>query len=312
MKLLFNNADNGQKEIKDLLGFLNADIKYKNLETDIELNTVYLIQFIGQAMYDKLFTFYEGTQDGEGASTLKGILKHAQLYVLLLAYLEFTANGDIVHGNSGRKIHFADGEKTPWEWQIKADNGALRRRSYRALDRMIQLLDQSNLTEWTSSEQYKKSKALFLYDAAQFQEAFPISNSAQLYYRLVPFMADVESETLRPTLGGSKYDDLKTKIKGSPTPEEKELIRYCQKITAYRVLQSASLLLPEEMLVDDVNYQVPDRERQTAMDQRRNKFKSMAEDYEIELQRILARQNAVDYQLDPLHGVKPNKNHVNL
>ena len=313
MKLIFNKTENGQQEIKALLGFMSADIKYKNLETDIELNTVYLIQFIGQAMYDKLVAFYEGTQDGEGAENLKFILKNAQLYVLLLAYLDFAPNADITHGNSGRKLRLAENEKTAWEWQIKADNGGLKRRSYKAIDRLISLLDKSNITEWQTSDQYKKARSLFLYDAAQFQNVYPqAENGAQLYYCLVPLMADVETETLRPTLGASKFDALKTKIKGSPTTEEKELIRYCQKITAYRVLERASQMLPEEMLENDINYKLPERDRQLIQEKRTGKFKSMAEGYEIELQRILARQNAQNYQLDPLHGIQPDKKHVNL
>lgn len=313
MKLLFNKAGKGQEEVKALLGFINADIKYKNLETDIELNTVYLIQMIGQAMYDKLVTFYESSQEADGAAELKFILKNAQLYIILLGYLDYAPNGDLVHGNAGRKVNLGENQKQAWDWQIRANDGALRRRSYKAMDRLISLLDQSNLTQWKTSDQYRKSKSLFLNASAQFQEVYPqAENGAQLYYRLVPLMADVETETLRPTLGASKYDDLKTKLTGSPTSEEKELIRYCQKITAYRVLERASEMLPEEMLETDINYKLPERDRQLLQEKRTAKLKSMAEGYEVELQRILARQNAVDYQLDPLHGVQPNKNHVNL
>lgn len=309
MKILFNHNDKGQEEIKKLLGFLDADVKFEYLETDIELNTPYLVQFIGQAMYDKLITHYEAA--GEDV-TLDEILKNAQLYVLLMAYLEYASNGDIVHGNSGRKIHFAENEKTPWDWQIEMDNGALKRRAYRALDRLIEALDKADLTEWTSSDQYKQARSLFLYDTSQFNKVFPINNSGQLYYRLVPFMGDIETEKISPVLGSVKFQDLKTKVKGTPTPEEKELILYCQKITAYRVLERASTLLPDEMFEEKINYKQSYQDRELIREKRQAKFAEMAHDYEGELARILARQNAKAYELNPTHGIQADKKHVNL
>lgn len=309
MKILFNHNDKGQEEIKKLLGFLDADVKFEYLETDIELNTPYLVQFIGQSMYDKLITHYEAAGEDE---TLDAILKNAQLYVLLMAYLEYASNGDIVHGNSGRKIHFAENEKTPWDWQIEMDNGALKRRAYRSLDRLIEALDNAALTEWTSSDQYKQARSLFLYDTTQFNKVFPINNSGQLYYRLVPFMADIETEKISPVLGSVKFQDLKTRIKGNPTSEEKELILYCQKITAYRVLERASTLLPDEMFEEKINYRQSYQDRELIREKRQAKFAEMARDYEGELARILARQNAEDYELNPTHGIQPDKKHVNL
>ena len=309
MKILFNKNDKGQEEIRKLLGFLSADLKFEYLETDIELNTPYLVQFIGQKMYDSLITHYEGeTEDAK----LDLILKNSQLYVLLMAYLEYASNGDIIHGDTGRKIHFAEGEKTPWDWQIEMDNGALRRRAYRALDRLIEALDASKLDAWTGSDQYKRAKSLFLYDTTQFNKVFPINNSGQLYYRLVPFMADIESEKISPVLGNIKFDALKTKLKGSPSAEENQLILYCQKITAYRVLERASTLLPDEMFEEKVNYRQSYQDREMIRQERKAKFSEMASGYEVELERILARQNATEYQLNPTHGIQPNKKHVNL
>ena len=309
MKILFNHDSKGQEEIKKLLPFLDADVKFEVLETDIELNTPYLVQFIGQKMYDKLVTYYTGTAVDE---KMDSILKNSQLYILLIAYLEFASNGDIIHGTTGRKIHFAEGEKTPWDWQIEMDNGALKRRAYRALDRLIEALDKSGLTEWTGSDQYKQAKSLFLYDTTQFNKVFPIKNSGQFYYSLVPFMGDVEREKLYPVLGMVKFEELKSKIKGSTTPEEKELILYCQKITAFRVLEHASTLLPDEMFEEKINYRQSYQEREMIREKRKIKFGQMAGAYEIELERILARQNATEYELNPLHGILPNKKHVNL
>lgn len=316
MKLIFNKNNSGQEEIKKLLGFLDADISYENLETDIVLNIPNLIEFIGQEMYDKLLTHYEASVEDEA---LDAILTNSQLYVLLLAYLDYSPNADLIHGNNGRKMHFSESEKTPWDWQIAMDNGALKRRAYKSLDALIQLLDKSTYAEWTGSDQYKKAKALFLYNTAQLQDIFPVNNSGQLYYRLVAFMPDVEIEVLRPALGQTKFDDLKSKVKGSPSADEKLLILYCQKITAFTVLARGSELLPEEMMSTEINYRLSESDRELIREKRAAKFLKMARTYELELERILTKQaNALDplnpesTLLNPTRGITPGKKHVSL
>lgn len=114
MRILFNKDNNGQAEMKALLGFLDKDLRFDNIVTDIELNTPGLIEFIGKEMYSKIEDFYYADLPTEPtADQLKmiRILKHAQLYILLLAYLEYASNADLMHGNSGRKIHHAADEK---------------------------------------------------------------------------------------------------------------------------------------------------------------------------------------------------------
>ncbi len=315
MRILFNKGNNGQAEMKALLGFLDKDLRFDNIVTDIELNTPGLIEFIGKEIYSKIEDFYYADfPEAPTADQLKmiRILKHAQLYILLLAYLEYAANADLMHGNSGRKIHHAADEKTAWDWQIASDNAALLRRGYKALDGLIDLLDSSDYPEWTGSDQYKESRSLFLYNTRNFDKAYPINNSGQLYYRMVPFMADVETETLRPILGADLFDVLKTKLKGSPTADEKELILYCQKIQAYAVLERACVLLPEEMTEKNINYKMKVAERDAQKENRRRRLLDMAEKYKRDLQMIVARINEVEYELNPTHGLDPAKNHVNL
>lgn len=315
MRILFNKNQNGQDEVKALLGFLDADITFENLVTDIELNTPELIEFIGQEVYSELETFYYGDlPDNPTADEQKmiRILKHAQLFVLLLAYLEYCQNADLMHGNSGRKIHFAADEKTAWDWQLRQDNAALLRRAYKALDGLIDLLDASQFEEWTNSDQYKTARKLFLFNTRQFDKVYPINKSGQLYYRMVPFMADIETETLRPILGTEKFDLLKTKLKGSPTPEEQQLILICQKIQAYAVLERACVLLPEEMMEKNINYKQPEREREAQKEAQRRRLEDTATRYKLDLQSLVAKMNEVDYDLNPTHGLDPEKNHVNL
>lgn len=311
MKLLFNKANAGQAEVKALLGFMDADIKYKNLETDIELNTPYLIEFISEPVYEKIAVFYETDQTGNGAEQLKPILKAAQLYILLKAYLDYAANGDIIHSNNGRKIHFGSDQKTPWDWQIMADNASLERRAYKSLDAIIDLLTAAGYNEWKDSDQFKASKSLFLPTTNEFHKIYPINHSGQLYYRLVPFMADIEQEIILSILGEEKFLQLKAETP-SPTSNDGQLLLYAKKITAYRVIERAWRILPEEMLGEKVNYKISDKDRADLRDKRAAELLKRAAVYERDLERVLAKSNETAYSVDQLHGIKAGKNHVNL
>ena len=61
MHILFNKDDQGQKEIKQILGFIDADFNFDNLSTDIALETPYLIEFIGEQTYNLAVYLYDPT-----------------------------------------------------------------------------------------------------------------------------------------------------------------------------------------------------------------------------------------------------------
>ena len=311
MKLLFNKDNKGQEELKKLLGFLNADIKYENIEPDIELQTPELYALVGKPVYDKIETFYESDQADEGAEDMKEALKNAQLFILLKAYLQYAPNNDLIHGNSGRKVEIGTNQKIPWDWQINMDNGGLERRSYRALDALIEKLNEIAMAEWVASKPYKSAQSLFIRDTATFQNIYPINNSEQLYYRLVPFMSDIETETLFPILG-DKVTELKDDLDVAPETDNGQLILYCKKIVVFNVLERASILLPEEMMPFSINYKINQQDRELIREKRAARFLEMAGRYETTLEQIFAAQNAADIATDPLHGVQEDKKYVNL
>lgn len=312
MRLIFNKDNNGQEEIKEILAFLNADFKFTHIKSDIELQTPSLFKFIGEAVYNKIADFYESNQEGDDAEQMKAILKNAQLYILLKAYLEYVSNGDIIHGNNGRKIESGEKEKTAWPWQIKMDNAANERRSYRALDRLIEQLDELELAEWKDSAQYKKARSLFLYNTQQLQEVYPINDSGQLYYRLVPFMEDIELDKILAILGEDKFTELKDNPSPDPYSIDGRLLKYCKKIVGFNVLERAAVLLPEEMMDFKVNYRISEEKQEEIKIARGARFLNMAQEYEVQLQRLIAEQKSQDFELDPLHGIKPENKHVNL
>lgn len=316
MELIFNKADKGQEEIKKLMGFINADLSFKNMLTDISLHIPKLIQIIGLPMYEKLLKFYndqlEPAPTDEQKKSLELILKRGQLYVLLLAYKAYAPNADLIHGNNGRKAHFAEGERAAWDWQIAADNGALLKRAYKALDELILTLDASGFNEWTDSDQYKTAAGLFIYNTEQLHKVYPIDYSGQLYHQLIPFMEDVELENILAILGAEKFQELKGVLRTDQEPGQKKLINYSKKVIAYRILAKASQLLPEEMLNFPINYKVSETEREEIRKQRSREFEGEALYFESLLEREKRIQAGAADTRDLTHGIKAGQKHVNL
>lgn len=259
MKLLFNKNDNGQEEITNLLGFLSSDFKYDRLQTDIELNTPDLIDLISLEVYEKIVAFYESTSSTDKTDRLFRVLKLSQTYICIRAYYDFAANNDLMHTTAGRKMDKATDESTPWDWQIQADNAALMKRAYKTLDQLILELDKSKLSEWLNSENYKASKSLFIWKTSILNKRYPINNSAQLYFRLVPFMEDFELTEISSRISPELYVRLKESIQPPDdfkklTIKEQQILKYIEFSIAYLSLGKGYKVFPIEMFPDKINY----------------------------------------------------------
>jgi len=243
---------------------------------------------------------------------MKTILKNAQLYILLQAYLQYAPNADIIHGNNGRHVSLGENQKMAWDWMIKKDEINTERRSYTALDGLIAKLDEIELAEWISSDQYKLAQGLFITRTSQFHKVYPINNSGQLYYRLVSLMSEIEMESLIPIMGLDKVQELKEDLDVDPLSANGQLILYSRKIVGFHAMERALILLPDEMLPFDINPKMADQNREILRDKRADKFKGMAVRFQSVLEQLVASQNNEAYEVDQLHGIKQGKNHVNL
>jgi hypothetical protein len=66
------------------------------------------------------------------------------------------------------------------------------------------------------------------------------------------------------------------------------------------------------MTEKNINYKMKVAERDAQKENRRRRLSDMAEKYKRDLQMIVARINEVEYELNPTHGLNPEKTHVNL
>ncbi|QQV89947.1 adaptor protein [Cellulophaga phage Ingeline_1] len=308
MELIFNKNSTGQVEIKTLLGFTDGDFKYDNLESYIELQTPYLIDIIGQSVYDKVVTYYkEATVVDEKT---KSILKKMQFYIVSMAYLDYAPNNDLTHGNSGRTFRSEDNEKIPWDWQIQASNKVTYKNAYTALDQLLVSLDASEWQEWIDSDAYKHANAIFIKNTLEFDKVYPINKSGQLYYKLVPFMDDFENEYVNAILTSDYAAQLKSKT--NPSDNEKLLLLYIKKAIAYLSLAKGMKAFPVELLPDSLTFQENTRMKSAARAEVMEFLNAEGGKYLQKLEYEYSQQTATFTPIKTTNGLDEGTKYVNL
>lgn len=219
MKLLFNTTTTaGNTELKDLLGFIDADLKLKNLIPDIITASNDVIDLVGIEVYNKAIEAYK---DGTVANEDKEFVYAVRYPIAIHAYRLYSPSNDVAHTNNGRKMRQDEGEKLPFQWMLDNDNAALEKRYYRALDDLIKFLDRSKVeteltttlyTIWTNSEAFKATHHLMIRTVKEFDSVFPI-NSRLLLLKLAPGLSDCEQYEIRPRVGTEKLNTLRTMLK---------------------------------------------------------------------------------------------------
>jgi hypothetical protein len=219
MKVLFNTTTTaGNTELKELLGFIDADLKLKNLIPDIITATNDVIDLVGIEVYKKAIEAYN---EGTTAEEDKAFIYAIRYPIAVNAYRLYSSSNDLAHTNNGRKMRQDDGEKLPFEWMLDRDNAALEKRYYRALDDLIKFLDRSKVEDeltttlysiWTNSEAFKATHDLFIRTVKEFDDVFPI-NSRLLLIKLAPGISDCEQYEIRPRVSVEKITALKLALK---------------------------------------------------------------------------------------------------
>lgn len=206
-------------ELKELLPFLDADIKYSKIKPDLITATNELIKLIGKPVYDAIVVIY----NKDGRTKEEDELIYCTRYpIAVKAYMLLAPNNDIAHTSNGRKMRQDDKEKQAFEWMLDRDNDALAARYHRAVDDMLEYLD-DNLPAWKESDAYKDSHKLFVRTTQDFDKHFRIDSRYTLL-QLMPGLEQCEQYEILPRIGKERYNDLKDKLKeGSVLTEVQDL-----------------------------------------------------------------------------------------
>lgn len=280
MKLLFNLTDKeiSSDELKELLGYIDADLSFKNLLPDILTSTKELRKLIGSEVYDYAYSEYsenltDGVYENDFESLDSNLVRSIRYPIAVNAYRMYAPTNDISHTNDGRFSRGGDNQKVPWQWQIDNDNKAHEKRYYRAIDDLIDLLDDSKpegydvLTDeekaetlyykWINSNSYKIVNTSIISSVDAFNKYFEIE-SRLLLIKLIPGIIECERREIIPRIGKERYNTLKSNPTESIDLELLELVRMaCASYSlAWAIPRLSVSIFPEGIL----QYQISDRQ----------------------------------------------------
>ncbi|WP_372744276.1 DUF6712 family protein [Lutibacter sp.] len=245
MKLLFNSDDTlATAELKELLGFIDADIKFANIRSKIITATNDVIAVVGKEMYDLAVLEYEKAPEAENKN--KDLIFSMRNPIAIQAYRLFAPHNDLSHTNKGRLNRLEDKEKTAFEWMIDKDDKALEKSYYRAMDDLIMYLE-SSIEAWEETEAYKKTHSLFISTANEFDDIFPIGNSRLLFLKLAPGIRRCEDNNIKARIGEALY----TSLKEDPSTN-KDLVKKIKEACVYSSMAWAMRRLSVQLFPEGV------------------------------------------------------------
>jgi hypothetical protein len=292
--LLFNKEENGTQELKKLLGFIDADLDYDNLESDLFSATLSMQKTISKEVYSKVLDLYLADENPDPVQEKKDsqFIYMVRYPIVVSAYTNYVAVNDLSHTNDGRKARIDEYEKTAFEWQIKSNNTALERRFYKALDNLLEYLDE-NSEEWKESENYKRAHKTLIRSTFDFNDVLPL-DSRYLFEKLVPGLKQSEDFDIIPRIGENLLEELKREVK----IENQELytcIRYAMvyKSMAWGMRRLSVNLFPEGILTSySLNKNYHEKRTQTdESEEAAQRYEADAKQYLIQIESIIKKRN---------------------
>jgi len=136
MKLLFT-PETFSQDFRELLGFVDADINFTSVKSDLTSATREIITLIGQTTYDRWIALFEK----ENRTAEENEQLHLMRYpVAMNTYRLLAPSKDLQHTNQGRLMRTDDQQARPFQWMIDANNEANERKYYRAVDQLFEYL----------------------------------------------------------------------------------------------------------------------------------------------------------------------------
>lgn len=301
--MLFNKNNQGIQEVKRLLGFVYANLNFKDLVPSLLLAEAAVIRFTGKEIFAAAEARYStGEYSTELTSTnkLDQLVHKFQLAILLTGYREFARNNDLQHSEAGHTITVTDESKPAFEWMIERDDRALVQKSFKALDLLLDFLETEADTEgfsaWKNSNARKNLRGQLLYSAGQFDEVYRIDQSLRFFILVMPLMRTVERRKILPVIGEARYNSLLTKIKNAENITEAEatlLKAIAEPLCFYTVKEALLFHSDDEMPESLLQSYLPDKaNRKNSGDSKlelAKRIKEEADERLMELQQFIRK-----------------------
>jgi hypothetical protein len=237
--LLFTDIE-GYKEI---LGFLFRSNDIEDYISVLSIATDDLREIVTDEVYDVILAICNGDipeELEEKTQLAEKMVFWAKNFVAIFSYLDYASTNDLTHDTNGRRMQYSADEKHPFEWMIDREEANLMRRGYKALDRLLSLLDKSQLTAWTSTDNYEERRSLLIHSPAELKSFFAFDTHHHLYHIIRPFIKEAQFMDIAPRLGDDLLQQvLDARTKTGKIPAAQKRLHYMASVPL--VLKSMAL-----------------------------------------------------------------------
>lgn len=301
------------KHLRELTSSWYASNDFERIKQDLELETEELAKIIGDDIIELANTIANKSATTEDEKKLHN---RVALPIALMAVFRFSQSNIVAHDQSSRIVKVnAENEKMPWEWMLDRDDAAHLSKAQRAIDRLIDFLDKSNLYEWKESDQRKAAKQLFVNNTAIFAEYYPVVNSARFYYLAMPLLKEIQVTRIKDALGTDYKILLEAVQAGSTTEAQEELLDLVRRAQVLATIALAVRRLNVQVLPDGIikavksEGQTINANRPATVEEVNYFSKRMDEDADMFIDKIKRERNksnpdSLNYQMLPNNSSK--------
>lgn len=211
------------EEIQKLLP-IGAGNDYNRVKPHLtNSETAYIKPLLGTEMYDELCEFYE-SYPYDSPTDVQVIVEQLLLKIQhSIVHLAYYIGFDFLNA-SVSDMGFSRVESTTTKSLFKYQEDHLRdyfkSSGFNMLDEALLYMEENigSFTEWSASSTYTVFKSAFIPTASAFNAIYFINKSRLTFLRLQTHIKFVEETVIKPLLGVTTYDEIKTDMTESSIP----------------------------------------------------------------------------------------------
>ena len=214
MKLLVKDVTDVHAHMSNL----NQAFKFEFISAAIaDVQSGYISQLFGAAFINQLAIRQNELEPVTPLTTQEiALIEYLSSAITQLAFAKALPTLLVQMGNSGLYQTESQGTKPVYQWQKIEYENSLLESGYNPIEYAFVYLwanrDHAQFALWKDSAAEKNSVQYVINTAADFTERFPIGNSRRTFEALKPFIKEAELFQVKPLIGESLFNDIKTKI----------------------------------------------------------------------------------------------------
>ena len=242
--MLFNKYHDGGKELRELLGFIDANTNFDKWLTWINLSLRQITELTGTEILKQAETYYNQNSFGSHPEENEYLLvKKFQLTNALFAYVKMIPSLDAGHGNDGRKKGIGENEKELTALEQYKDEANILNLAYEALEDLLNFLEEQRFEAWENAPVKQMLKSLVITKLSEFNEYFTLGSS-RMFFTMLPMIREVQEMKVVPAVTKTRMTALLEAMKATePTDEQKVLLDMLPLVRRPLVLASLALAI---------------------------------------------------------------------